>query len=393
MLINFFDTVRAFGIPASTREYLDLLRAMEGHVIFADNEAFYQLSRAILVKDERYYDRFDKACKAFFDGIESIDDLLEATLPEEWLRKEFINQLSEEEQERLKALGSLEALMETLKKRLQEQKKRHAGGNKWIGTGGTSPFGAYGNNPMGVRIGQQESRNQRATKVWDKREFQNLDDDERLGSRNMKMALRRLRKFARQGTPDQLDLDDTIRSTANKGLLDIKMVPQRRNSVKVLLFMDIGGSMDAHIKVCETLFSCARSEFKYMEFFYFHNYLYESVWKNNLRRHNDKTETWDIIHRFGKDYKVIFVGDAQMSPYEVTSPGGSVEHWNDEPGHSWMQRVLDHFDNSIWLNPINKDSWPFTHSTKIIHEQFEGRMFPLTVKGLEEGMKALSTKS
>ncbi|WP_422133698.1 vWA domain-containing protein [Endozoicomonas sp. ALD040] len=393
MLTNFFDTVRAFGVPASTREYLDLLRAMQAHVVFADNEAFYQLSRAILVKDERHYDRFDKACKAFFDGIESVEDLLEATIPEDWLRKEFINQLSEEEREKLKALGSLEELMETLKQRLQEQKERHAGGNKWLGTGGTSPFGAYGNNPMGVRIGQHESRNRSATKVWDKREFQNLDDNERLGSRNMKMALRRLRKFARQGVPDQLDLDDTIRSTANKGLLDIKMVPQRRNSAKVLLFMDIGGSMDAHVKDCEALFSCARSEFKHMEFFYFHNYLYEWVWKNNVRRQSEKTETWDIVHRFGKDYKVIFVGDAQMSPYEITSPGGSVEHWNEEPGHTWMQRVLDHFDNAIWLNPINKDSWFFTHSTKIIHEQLEGRMFPLTVKGLEEGMKELSTKS
>ena len=393
MLTNFFDTVRAFGVPASTREYLDLLKAMQTHVVFANTEAFYQLSRTILVKDERHYDRFDKACKAFFEGIESIEDLLEATLPEEWLRKEFINQLSEEERKKLEALGSLEELMETLKKRLQEQKERHAGGNKWIGTGGTSPFGAYGSNPMGIRIGQNESRNQRATKVWDKREFQNLDDDERLGSRNMKMALRRLRKFARQGAADQLDLDDTIRSTANKGLLDIKLVPEKRNSVKVLLFMDIGGSMDAHVKVCEELFSCARSEFKHMEFFYFHNYLYEMAWKNNYRRQSEKTEIWDIIHRFGKDYKVIFVGDAQMSPYEITSSGGSVEHWNDEPGHTWMQRILDHFDNTIWLNPINRESWEFTHSTEIIHEQFEGRMYPLTVKGLEDGMKKLSTKS
>lgn len=391
MLTNFFDAVRAFGVPASTREYLDLLGAMKKQVVFADNEAFYHLARAILVKDERHYDRFDKACQYFFDGIDSVDDLLQATIPEEWLRSEFIRQLSEEDREKLKALGSLEELMETFRKRLEEQKERHAGGNKWIGTGGTSPFGAYGENPMGVRIGQDGSRNKSATKVWDKRDFRNLDDDERLGSRNMKMALRRLRKFARQGAADQLDLNDTIHSTANKGHLDIKMVPERRNAVKVLLFMDVGGSMDAHIRLCEELFACARSEFKHMEFFYFHNYLYEHVWQNNYRRHSELTSTYDIIHRFGKDYKVIFIGDAQMSPYEITSPGGSVEHWNEEPGYVWIQRVLDHFENVVWLNPIDRDSWEYTHSTQIVHEQFEGNMFPLTVKGLEDAMRELTS--
>ena len=392
MLTSFLDTVRAFGVPASTREYLDLLNAMKQHVVIADNEAFYHLARAVLVKDERYYDRFDKACQAFFKGIESIEDLLEATIPEDWLRSEFIKQLSDEEREKLQALGSLEELMDTLRKRLEEQKKRHAGGNKWIGTGGTSPFGAYGENPMGVRIGQKEGRNRSATKVWDKREFQNLDDDERLGSRNMKMALRRLRKFARQGAAEELDLDDTIQSTASKGLLDIKLVPERRNSVKVLLFMDVGGSMDMHIRICEELFACARTEFKHMEFYYFHNYVYEHLWQNNHRRHSELTQTWDIIHRFGKDYKVIFVGDAAMSPYEITSAGGSVEHWNQEAGHVWMQRILDHFEQCVWLNPVDQNSWRYTHSTDIVLEQFEQQMFPLTVKGLEQAMKALTAK-
>ncbi|MRI34761.1 hypothetical protein EOPP23_17405 [Endozoicomonas sp. OPT23] len=391
MLTSFLDTVRAFGVPASTREYLDLLNAMKQHVVVADNEAFYQLARAVLVKDERHYDRFDRACQAFFKGMDSVEDLLEAAIPEEWLRSEFIKQLTDEEREKLKALGNLEELMETLKKRLEEQKKRHAGGNKWIGTGGTSPFGAYGENPMGVRIGQKEGRNRSAAKVWDKREFQNLDDDERLGSRNMKMALRRLRKFARQGAAEELDLDDTIQSTASKGLLDIKLVPERRNSVKVLLFMDVGGSMDMHIRICEELFSAARSEFKHMEFFYFHNYVYEHLWQNNYRRHSELTQTWDLIHRFGKDYKVIFVGDAAMSPYEITSAGGSVEHWNQEAGHVWMQRLLEHFDQCVWLNPVEQNSWHYTQSTEIVLEQIEDRMFPLTVKGLEQAMKTLTS--
>ncbi|MGI9275801.1 MAG: vWA domain-containing protein [Endozoicomonas sp.] len=390
MLTNFFHTVRTFGVPVSTREYLDLLAAMKERLVFADSEDFYNLSRAVLVKDERHYDKFDKACKAFFEGIENLDDLLQTMIPEEWLRKEFIKQLSDEEREKLQALGSLEELMETFRKRLEEQKERHAGGNKWIGTGGTSPFGAYGNNPSGIRIGQHESRNRSAAKVWDKREFRNLDEDERLGSRNMKLALRRLRKFAREGAAEELDLDDTIQSTASKGMLDIKMVPERHNAVKVLLFMDIGGSMDMHVRLCEDLFSCVRNEFKHMEFFYFHNYLYESVWTDNLRRDSERTSTWDIIHRFGRDYKVIFVGDAQMSPYEITSPGGSVEHWNEEAGHAWMDRVLNHFDSVAWLNPTESMAWDYTHSTQIIAEQFEGNMFPLTVKGLEEGMKFLA---
>ena len=392
MLTNFFHTIRAAGVPASTREYLDLLAAMKERLVFADAEDFYHLARTILVKDERHYDKFDKGCKAFFEGIENLEDILQTLIPEEWLRKEFVKQLTDEEREKLQALGSLEELMEEFRKRLEEQKERHAGGNKWVGTGGTSPFGAYGENPSGIRIGQDGSRNRSAAKVWDKREFRNLDEDERLGSRNMKMALRRLRKFARQGAAEELDLHDTIYSTANKGMLDIKLVPERRNAAKVLLFMDIGGSMDAYVKLCEDLFSCARLEFKHMEFFYFHNYLYESVWTDNQRRSTERTSTWDLIHRFGKDYKVIFVGDAQMSPYEITSAGGSVEHWNEESGHVWMDRMIDHFDSLVWLNPVNKSAWEYTHSNQIIYEQFEARMYPLTVKGLEEGMRKLAEK-
>ena len=390
MLTNFFETVRAFGVPATTREYLDLLAALDAKLIYADQEGFYQLSRTILVKDERHYDKFDKACQAFFNGLESMDDMLEALIPEEWLRQEFIRQLSDEDKANIQGMKNLQELLETFRQRMEEQKGRHQGGNKWIGTGGTSPFGAYGYNPSGIRIGQNESRHRKATKVWDKREFKNLDDDEQLGSRNMKMALRRLRRFARQGAADQLDLDDTVRSTASKGMLDIKMVPERHNAVKVLLFMDIGGSMDDHVRLCEELFACCRTEFKHLEFYYFHNYLYESVWQDNRRRQQEHISLWDVIHRYGKDYRVIFVGDAAMSPYEITSPGGSVEHFNEEAGHVWMSRVKAHFDRIAWLNPTPEHAWQYTSSTRLIDEQMEGKMFPLTINGLEEAMSYLA---
>ena len=386
MLTTFFDTVRAFGVPATTREYLDLLAAMEAHLAYADQDEFYQLAKTVLVKDERHYDKFDKACQAFFNGLESMDDLLEALIPEEWLRQDFIRQLSDDDKANIQTLKDLQTLLDTFRERLEEQKKRHQGGNKWIGTGGTSPFGAYGYNLSGIRIGQQESRHRKATKVWDKRDFKNLDDNEQLGSRNMKMALRRLRRFARQGAADQLDLDNTIRSTAHKGLLDIKMVPEKHNAVKVLLFMDIGGSMDDHIRLCEELFACCRTEFKHLEFYYFHNYLYESVWQDNRRRQQERINLWDVIHRYGRDYRVIFVGDAAMSPYEITSPGGSVEHFNEEAGYVWMARVLEHFDRVAWLNPSPEPAWQYTSSTQLIQEQMEGKMYPLTIHGLEEAM-------
>lgn len=390
MLTNFFETVRAFGVPATTREYLDLLAALDAKLIYADQEGFYQLSRTILVKDERHYDKFDKACQAFFNGLDSMDDMLEALIPEEWLRQAFIRQLSDDDKANIQGMKNLRELLDTFRQRMEEQKSRHQGGNKWIGTGGTSPFGAYGYNPSGIRIGQDQSRHRKATKVWDKREFKNLDDNEQLGSRNMKMALRRLRRFARQGAADQLDLDDTVRSTASKGMLDIKMVPERHNAVKVLLFMDIGGSMDDYVRLCEELFACCRTEFKHLEFYYFHNYLYESVWQDNRRRQQERISLWDVIHRYGKDYRVIFVGDAAMSPYEITSPGGSVEHFNEEAGHVWMSRLKAHFDRVAWLNPSPEHAWQYTSSTRLIDEQMEGKMFPLTINGLEEAMGYLA---
>ncbi|WBA83946.1 VWA domain-containing protein [Endozoicomonas sp. GU-1] len=390
MLTNFFATVRAFGVPATTREYLDLLAALDAKLIYADQQGFYQLARTILVKDERHYDKFDKACQAFFNGLDAMDDMLEALIPEEWLRQAFIRQLSDDDKANIQGMKNLRELLDTFRQRMEEQKSRHQGGNKWIGTGGTSPFGAYGYNPSGIRIGQDQSRHRKATKVWDKREFKNLDDNEQLGSRNMKMALRRLRRFARQGAADQLDLDDTVRSTASKGMLDIKMVPERHNAVKVLLFMDIGGSMDDYVRLCEELFACCRTEFKHLEFYYFHNYLYESVWQDNRRRQQERISLWDVIHRYGKDYRVIFVGDAAMSPYEITSPGGSVEHFNEEAGQVWMSRLKAHFDRVAWLNPSPEHAWQYTSSTRLIDEQMEGKMFPLTINGLEEAMGYLA---
>ncbi|QCF26255.1 vWA domain-containing protein [Hydrocarboniclastica marina] len=391
MLIDFFLEVRRARVPASLREFLDLQNALRHHLAFADMEDFYHLARLCLVKDERHFDKFDRAFGAYFEGIENLDQLLEGLIPDDWLRAEFERQLSDEEKAKIESLGGLEELIETFKKRMEEQKERHQGGNKWIGTGGTSPFGANGYNPEGFRIGQDKGRHGRAAKVWEKRGYRDLDDSVTLGIRNIKVALRRLRKFARQGAADQLDLDDTISSTArNAGYLDLKMVPERHNAVKVLLFFDVGGSMDPHVRVCEELFSACRAEFKHMEYFYFHNFVYESVWKDNIRRMNETMSTWDILHKYTPDYKVIFVGDATMAPYEVTHAGGSIEHWNQEPGAVWMERITDHFDKVAWLNPIPREHWGPGGSLGVTRQLVEDRMFPMSIEGLEQAMKELT---
>jgi uncharacterized protein with von Willebrand factor type A (vWA) domain len=377
-------------VPVSIREFLTLLEAMDKEVAFGYVEDFYYLARTCLVKDEKYFDRFDRVFAAYFKGIVEVDPL-KAEIPEEWLRKLTEKFLREEEKKLIESLGGWEKLMETLKKRLEEQKGRHQGGNKWIGTGGTSPFGAYGYNPEGVRIGQHESRNRRAVKVWDQREFKNLDDSVELGTRNIKVALRRLRKFARVGAPEELDLEDTVRSTAkNAGWLDLKMVPERHNAVKVLIFFDVGGSMDDHIRVCEQLFSAARVEFKHLEYFYFHNCLYEKLWKDNRRRHVDTFSTQQLLHTYPSDYKIIFVGDASMSPYEIAYPGGSVEHWNEEAGQVWIQRMADTYRSMVWLNPVPERHWSYTPSIQLLQQLSSNRMFPLTLGGLDSAMKELN---
>lgn len=390
MLIPFFQKVRQYQVPATVRELLDLLAVLDKQLVFADIQDFYFVARLTLVKDEAHFDRFDRAFADFFEGIESLD-LFGSDIPDEWLRKELDRVFTEEEKRQIESMGGLDKLMETLKKRLEEQEKRHQGGNKWIGTAGTSPFGAYGFNPEGVRIGQDGNRNFSAAKVWDERQFRNLSNDVELGTRNIKVALRRLRQFARTGATDELDLDHTISATArNGGMLDIQMVPERHNAVKVLLFFDVGGSMDSYIQACEELFSACHTEFKHLEYFYFHNCLYEHVWKNNQRRHKEAMPIWDVIHKFGSDYKVIFVGDATMGPYEITYAGGSVEHWNEEAGAVWMQRVLRHFKQAIWLNPQPQQYWNYHQSIQIIHQIMEQRMFPLTLQGLKEGIDCLS---
>ena len=390
MLVNFFHVLKDTGVPVTPRELLDLLEAMEQRLAFGDMDDFYSLSRAILVKDEKYYDRFDRAFGVHFQDLEALDDVIEAMSRDDWLRSEFMKQLSEEDKAKIESMGGLEELIEQLKERLEEQKKRHSGGNKWIGTEGTSPFGNDGYHPEGIRVGG-ESKNKRAVKVWDRRDFKNLDDGVELGTRNIKIAMRRLRKFARTGATEELDLDDTIKSTArNAGLLDIKMVPERHNAVKVLLFLDVGGSMDPHVKVCEELFSAARTEFKHLEYFYFHNFIYESVWKNNIRRFNERTATLDLMHKYAHDYKVVFVGDASMSPYEIMQPGGSVEHWNEESGELWMRRLRETYEKCIWINPVPEDEWEYTQSIAITRQLMDGKMYPLTLRGLEDGMSFLS---
>jgi uncharacterized protein with von Willebrand factor type A (vWA) domain len=390
VFIDFFLKLREAQVPASLKEYLMLLDAMNREVAGYSVDNFYYLSRASLVKDERNLDKFDRVFGEVFKGIEALDDVVEAEIPEEWLRKLAENLLTEEEKAKIEALGGWEKIMETLKDRLREQRARHQGGSKWIGTAGTSPFGAYGYNPEGVRIGQDENRHHRAIKVWDKREFKNLDDDVKLGTRNIKMALRRLRRFAREGAPSELDLPGTIRSTAHKGYLDIHMVPERRNLIKVLLFLDVGGSMDPHVRAVEELFSAARSEFKHLEYFYFHNCLYEGVWKDNRRRHIGTIDTWDVLHTYPADYKVVFVGDASMSPYEITYPGGSVEHWNEEPGVLWMQRLLDVYSRTVWLNPVPLAVWDSMASIQMVRQIMGGRMYSLTLDGLDQAMRELS---
>ncbi|MSP96570.1 MAG: VWA domain-containing protein [Betaproteobacteria bacterium] len=391
MLIEFFLKLKQGGLPVSIKEFLMLLEALDKRVISGGIDDFYYLSRTCLVKDEANYDKFDRVFGAYFKGIIRLPEGATALIPEEWLKRLAEKHLTEEEKKLIESLGGWDKLMETLKQRLEEQKGRHQGGSKWIGTAGTSPFGAYGYNPEGVRIGQHESRHRRAVKVWDQREYRNFDSSVELGTRNIKVALKRLRKFAREGNPEELDLDDTVRSTArNAGWLDIKMVPERHNNVKVLLFLDVGGSMDEHIKLCEQLFSAARTEFKHLEYFYFHNFLYERVWKDNHRRGTDRIQTLDVMHKYPHDYKVIFVGDATMSPYEITYPGGSVEHSNPEPGALWLQRVLSIYKDTIWLNPQPEAVWDYHDSIRITRELLGSRMFPLTLGGLDRGMRQLS---
>ena len=390
MLIPFFFKLREGGINASITELLTLHEAMQSGLVGQSVDNFYFLARTSLVKDEAQLDRFDRIFGAYFKGVDDTLAGLVQEIPEEWLRRQAELSLSEEERKLIESMGGFDALMKALQERLEEQDERHEGGNKWIGTAGTSPFGAYGYNPEGVRIGQQGSRNRSAVKVWDKREFRNLDDSVELGTRNIKVALRRLRKFAREGAADQLDLSDTIDKTArNGGMLDIRMVPERHNAVKILLCFDIGGSMDDHVRICEETFSAARSEFKRLEYFYFHNFVYENMWKDNRRRQAEKTSTLDITHKYASDYKLIFVGDATMSPYEIVYPGGSVEHWNEEPGAVWMQRLLKTYPKAIWLNPEPRSRWDYTPSVKLVRDLMGDRMFPLTIAGLDEGIKAL----
>ena len=391
MLIEFFLKLKQGGLPVSVREFLTLLEALEKHVIHGSLDDFYYLSRACMVKDESNYDKFDRVFGAYFKGITASPGGAEAMIPEEWLKKLAEKNLSEEEKKLIESLGGWDKLMETLKQRLEEQKERHQGGSKWIGTAGTSPFGAYGYNPEGIRIGQHESRHRRAVKVWDQREFKNLDDTVELGTRNMKVALKRLRKFARQGNPQELDLDDTIRSTArNAGWLDIKMIPERHNSVKVLLFFDVGGSMDDHVQICEQLFSAARTEFKHLEYFYFHNFLYERVWKDNRRRTTERMATWDVLHKYPHDYKVVFIGDATMSPYEIAYPGGSVEHSNPEAGAVWIRRVFEIYKDAVWINPQPQSMWDYHESIRMTRDLIGDRMYPLTLDGLDRAMRQLS---
>ncbi len=389
MLIGFFLHLKAARLPVSTREFLTLLEALEARVVSLSLEDFYHLARTSLVKDEAQYDRYDLAFATYFRNVDALFDI-RAEIPEEWLRKEFERLLSPEDKTRVEALGGWDKLMETFRKRLEEQKGRHAGGNKWIGTGGTSPFGAYGYNPEGIRAGQLGSGNRSAVKVWDERSFRNLDGDVELNTRNIKVALRKLRRFAREGIPEELDMDGTIAGTAkNAGYLDLHLVPERRNRVKVLLFLDVGGSMDPHVSACEELFSATRTEFRHLEHFYFHNCVYDYVWRDNARRRFDRVATWDILHKYGPDWKVIFVGDAAMSPYELVQAGGSVEYANDEPGALWLKRIAEHFRRVIWWNPEPPRAWEYTRSTQIVLQAIGPKMYPLTLDGIASGIDAL----
>jgi uncharacterized protein len=389
MFVSFFRELKAAGVPVTLREYLTLMEAMERDLAGRRVEDFYYLARTALVKDERNLDKFDRVFGHVFEGLELMSEALSAEIPAAWLKKLAEKYLTEEEKREIEAIGGLDKLLELLRQRMREQKGRHQGGKKWIGTAGTSPFGAYGYNPEGVRIGQDQNRNFRAVKVWDRREYKDLDDQVELGTRNIKMALRRLRKFARTGAPEELDLDGTIKGSAHKGYLDILMRPERHNAVKVLLFFDVGGSMDWHVKSTEELFSAARSEFKHMEHIYFHNCLYERVWKENRRRFDETTPTWDVLHTYPHDYKVIFVGDASMSPYEIMAPGGSVEHFNEEAGAIWMERVARAYPACVWLNPVAEKDWEYTQSIRMMRQLMGGRMYPLTLDGLDRAMREL----
>jgi uncharacterized protein with von Willebrand factor type A (vWA) domain len=389
MFTNFFYELKRAGLPVTLKEYLTLLDGLAADVPGRRVEDFYYLARASLIKDERYLDRFDRVFGHVFKGLASVEEGVTAEIPEEWLRLISALHLSEEDKKRIAELGGWEKIMETLRQRLAEQKERHSGGNKWIGTGGTSPYGAYGYNPAGVRIGQEESRHRRAIKVWDKREFKDLDGTVEIGTRNIKLALRKLRFFARQGSANELDLAGTIRGTAEKGYLDIQLVPERHNAVKVLMFFDVGGSMDWHVKGAEELFSAARSEFKHLEYYYFHNCLYERVWRNNGRRRAESVPTWDVLNTYPPDYKVIFVGDATMSPYEITHPGGAVEHMNDEPGAVWLERLTSIYKHCVWLNPVPEQYWHYTPSVEMIRNLMAGRMFPMTLEGLDVAITEL----
>ncbi|MFV0492394.1 MAG: vWA domain-containing protein [Pseudorhodobacter sp.] len=393
MFLPFFEQLRKAGVPVSLREFLAFLEGMSAGLATYEIEGFYYLARVAMVKDERHLDRFDRAFAAAFKGLEEIpaEAVVQAMdLPGEWLKKLAERHLTPEERAEIEALGGFDKLMETLKKRLEEQKGRHQGGNKWIGTAGTSPFGAYGYNPEGVRIGQDRSRHQRAVKVWDKREFRNLDDQVELGTRNIKVALKRLRRWARDGAQEELDLDGTIRATAEHGWLDVRTRPERQNAVKVLLFLDIGGSMDPHVKVVEELFSAARSEFRHLEHFYFHNCVYEGLWRDNRRRWDAQTPTWEVLNRYGPDWKCIFVGDAAMSPYEILHPGGANEHWNPEAGQVWLERLCAQWPGHLWINPVPEKHWQYTHSTALITEILGRRMVPMTLEGLTRGTRLLN---
>ena len=390
MLINLFNTLKDTGVPCTLRELLDLLTALDKRLVFANTDEFYFLSRAILVKDEKNYDKFDRAFDIYFKGLETLDDVIQALIPDEWLRKEFEKFLTPEELEKIKSMGGLEKLLDEFKKRLEEQKERHEGGDKWVGTGGTSPYGNSGMDPEGIRV-DGEGKEGKAVKVWQKRDFKNLDDSIELGTRNIKIALRRLRKFVRESHNEEFDLDGTVKSTAkNAGLLDIKMVPEKANAVKVIVLFDVGGSMDPHVKICEELFSACKTEFKNLEYFYFHNFIYETVWKDNSRRHNERIETTELFQKYSQDYKIIFIGDATMAPYEITNAGGSIEHWNEEPGSLWMKKFYSNFEKLIWLNPVPQDHWDYSASIELSRTLIDDQMFPLTIKGLEDGMSFLT---
>lgn len=390
MLISFFFNLRNHNIPVTVKEFLDLLQALDKQLAFASTEQFYYIARTCLVKDEKYFDRYDQAFEHYFQDLESVDDLIAMMIPDDWLREAFLRELSEQDKAAIESLGSLEKLLDTFAKRLEQQQSRHQGGNKWIGTGGTSPFGHGGYNPEGIRIGGP-GRHNKAVKVWQQRQYRNLDHEREIGTRNIKMALRRLRQFARQGARQELDLDETIRSTArNAGLLDIQWIAERHNVAKVLLFFDVGGSMDPYVEMCEQLFSAARTEFKHLEYYYFHNFIYEAVWQNNIRRHTERADLLELCNTYGSDYRVIFIGDASMSPYEILYPGGSVDHWNEEAGEVWMRRLLRHFEKAVWINPVPAQHWQYTQSIEMVDSILDGHMYPLTLAGLEQAMSYLS---